>query len=1188
MNFVKEVELFIPASNKAIVESQQAEKLDEQHCPIPQLLHRRNHTAQLSATANSKGKEKLENAERRIQNPVIILSSNSGGTPEDQTPTHPVIHHGIFCDGPSCMKYPEPRPIEGARYKCMKCMDKDFCLDCVLDEANPHEKMHPLMKCTTPDELPNLEGNLKGKKRTAPREINHITKPHELHSIRVQCTNQITQTIIKDVLARKQDQVNSAQDPAVQEMVRDLKELTTKAGRMDWVALQTSLQASDKHDKQPLSDEEMDRISLSFVLGDSPTPDHPSSPKATLEEHKAWSGYKHHQFIQRWGLLSEDEGLDEEWWIEDPVILDENDPSYLCEMCRHINFNVLLTQRGLPGNQEPGPTRIGLYSLAHVLRNHPCAFCLLIRRSLSEKGFPGDSCPDDFEGQTIMLTVLDGGKYALQLEVSLSLSISQAPHDSVTPIVIQWLGETSEQPLRGLPVRPDMANLTRLKSWMDMCDSLESTSGGKSSADITAKESISLRFIDLNENRIVTRDATCRYACLSYVWGGVSQTQYTSSTKATLEAKDGLLDHSLTLPQTIRDTMKVARDIGLCYLWIDALCIMQDSTEDVAKNVTMMDEIYGGAALTIVASTNVNPHCGLPGVSTTPRSKIQITQTVQGMCLSTAFHDLRRRLDDIENSIWNTRAWTYQERHLSSRSVYFTDSEMVFICPFATFFEDTIPAMDLDYKPSPVNEGFNSYPRGVEMQIWRDPTQHIFPNKSFQTDDQTTTMVAVRQNQDRGGNEPCSDPSPIYRITRLPGPHLSGRLRGDARGLTIWDVYVNAVKNYTQRNMAFDADAVNAFLGLENFIAKGVNTKFWFGIPEFAFDRALLWYPRETVKRRKQGDRALFPSWSWSAWKGSISYKCKGWHNAQYHGPASVIDWYCNMTVDSFVERYPVDSQSGQSMREFIEERNPEHLLSALDSREIMKIVTPNDGWVAQMDEESNQHYYTHEKYPGICFSYPVNLPGEEIVERPDPNGILYFKSSTVRTRLCDMSISKFTAEPPKDDFIQIGTKDEKRSANYRAPWQRILYHQGYRCGFLVLNIPFEELESTSEDQYYLAAISRECLPEIPNPGLKGEMYKALDPRQAQHFLHEMRHDEKMETPYSGPNPEALPDTTPMAENGDPFWDLGRFSMSMTHPVYNVLFLKKDGKFSERVGVGKMHFHAFLLANPSDTLVLLR
>lgn len=1185
---MKEVELFIPASNTSIVESQQTEKLDEQNYPMPQLLHRRNQTAQLSASANSKGKERLEDAERRIQNPVIILSSSSGGTMEDGTPTHPVIHHGVFCDGPSCMKYPEPRPIEGARYKCMKCVDKDFCLDCVLDEANPHEKMHPLMKCTTQHELSNLEDNHKGKKRAAPRERNPITKPHKLHSIRVECGNQITQAVIKDVLAKKQENVNSTQDPAVREMVRDLKELMSKGGKRDWETLQPSSQVRDQYDKGPLSDEEMDRISVSFVFGGSPAPDNPPSPQVTLDEHKAWSEYKHHQFIQRWGLLSEDEGRDEEWWIADPVVLDENEPSYLCELCRHINFKVLLTQRGLPGNQEPGPTRIGLYSLTHVLRNHPCAFCLLLRKSFSEKGFPGDSCPDDFEGQTIMLTVLDEGpKYALRLEVSLHVSVSQAAHDSVAPIVIQWLGETSEQPLRALPVRPDMANLTRLKSWMDMCDSLLSTSGGTGSADLAAKESILLRFIDLNENRIVTAEATCRYACLSYVWGGVSQTQYTSSTKVILEARDGLLDPSLTLPHTIRDTMKAARAIGFCYLWVDALCILQDSTEDVAKNVTMMDEIYSGAALTIVASTNVNPHYGLPGVSTSPRSRMQITQTVQGMCLSTAFHDPRRRLDDIENSIWNTRAWTYQERHLSSRSVYFTDSEMVFICPFGTFFEDTVPAMGLDYKPSPVNEGFNSYPRGVEMQIWEDPTQRIYPNKSFRTDDQTTTMVAVRSSQD-GGHGPCSDPSPIYRITRLPGPHLSGRLRDDTRGLTIWDVYVNAVKNYTQRNLTFDADAVNAFVGMATFIAKGVNTKFWFGIPEFAFDRALLWYPRETLERRRQGDRVLFPSWSWSAWKGGISYRCKGWHNAQYHGPASVIDWYSNMTLESFVERYPVDSQSGLPMREFIEERNVEHFLSALDSRGLMKIVTPDDGWVAQMDEESNDHYYTHEEYPGTCFSYPVNLPGQEIVERPDPEGMLCFKSSTVRTRLCDMSISKFTAEPPKDHFIQIGTNDEKRSANYRAPWQRILYHQGYRCGFLVLNISFDELESASEDQYYLAAISRECLPEIPNPGLKGEMYKALDPRQAQHFLYNMRHDENMETPYSAPDAEALPDTSPRAENGDPFWDEGRFSMSMTHPVYNVLLLKKDGKFSERVGVGKMHFHAFHLAHSSDTLILLR
>lgn len=1173
--------------NASVAELERSDELDDDHFRSLQLLHPRRETAKLLAMAKSKGKERLEDAESLVKNPVLFLPGESHRTKDDDICRNPVIHHGIFCDGPSCRKLPGQMPIQGSRYKCINCMNTDFCLDCVLDDANPHERSHQLLKCVTKDGLSSFERDLMNKPPALPTEKNPIIKPHRIKSIEMGGINQIDQAFILDALKDRKKETSYIQDPKIRQMVQDLRQITSGPGKRRPEAMKARDRDTDRHDSDPLSDEEMQCISVSFVPKGSPIPEHPHSPQFNPEQERAWAQYKHHQFIRRWGFLTEAEGRDEEWWIEEPVVLDENDPQYLCEMCRHINFNVLLTQRGLPGNQEPGSSRISLYSLAHVLRKCPCAFCTLLRRSFAEKGFPTERCPDDFENQRIEMTVLDEGpKYALRLEISLwvlGARTTEANYELSTPIVIQWLGEASSQPLRSLPTRSEVADLTRLKNWMEICESLRSTAGNTSMTDSKARKPPLLRFIDLRENKVVTLEANHPYACLSYVWGGITQTQYTSVTKAILEAKNGLLDSSLSLPQTIRDAMEVARDIGLYYLWVDALCILQDNTADIARNVALMDKIYGEATLTIVASTNLNPHCGLPGVSTVRRSKKQNREIVQGMHLSTSFHDPRRRLQDIEDSVWNSRAWTYQERHLSSQCVYFTSCEMVFICDYGTFFEDTVPVVDLNYKPSPINEDFNFRPLGVEMRIWADPTQRIYPNKSFQTNDLTSTFVASHPNKD--GRYP--DPAPIYRITRLPGPHSAGRLQSDAKGLTLWDVYVTAVKNYTLRNLTFDIDAVNAFLGMQGFIAKGVNSKFWYGIPEFAFDRALLWYPRGTVERRKQGDRPLFPSWSWSAWKGSINYRSKGWYNAHDLGPASVIQWYGNMTLESFTDRYPMILNSGQAMENIIDKPESTQVTWPLNAYELMKIPTPDDVWVHQVDQESNQHYYTHEEYPGICFSYPISLPSQEVIERPDSKGLLCFKADVVRIRLCDMSLGEFTAQPPNDHFIQIGINDEKRSSNYRAPWKRILYHQGYRCGFLVLNISFNEIDSALEDQYYLAAISREFLPEIPDLGPKGEWYKAQDPRVAQLRIYAMTKHKNMEAPYSAPDGDALPDMTPREEDGNPHWDEGRFSSRVMYPVYNVLLLRRDGGFSERVGVGRMHFHAFHLANSSAEMIFL-
>lgn len=1132
--------------------------------------------------------ELLASTEQGIANPIFVIpTSPDEEATDDKSLAPPTVHEGIFCDGPSCGTGSNPQSIQGARYKCATCPDMDFCLDCLLDDANPHNKTHPLLKCTTPSALPSYRKRLEASRaEIKPSNGGTVVRQHELHSIRFEgIQNHTTRTIINDVMARKSDEIIN--DPAIRQMVEDLSQILSQKGKEVTNALDTL--DAERPDKGPLSEDVMDRIAVSFVTEDSPRPAQEDNSLAAADEEKKWSQYKHHHFIRRWGLFSEDDGREEEWWIEDPEVFDQEDPRYLCEMCRHIDFKALFTQRGLPGNTAPGGTEITIYGLSHVMAGDcACAFCRLLRRSFTENGLSTDDGPEIFEGQEMVLKVLDEGpEYGLRLEITVPFDIAHSKFESMPPILIQWADGGDEQHPGGRVIRQEFTDLTLLKSWIDTCERCHSGSDSQSLTD-AQKNTVEFRFIDVHRNCIVTPTTLPRYVCLSYVWGGITGTQYTSDTRADLEAENGLDYASVPLPPTIRDAMKVTKDIGMDYLWVDALCILQDSKEDISRNVAGAGLIYSGAAVTIIASSNSNPNDGLPGAGTVPRSKGQIRETVQGMCLTTVFHNPRGQLEDIEKSIWNTRAWTYQERQLSRRPVYFTESEMVFMCPHATYFEDTVPAMNLNWKPSPNGDLFNSEPRGIEFQIWSDPTQRQFPNKAFETSGGSVAMIAVdpdKQNE----RAPCLDPAPLYRITRLSGPHLPGRLEDHAEGATPWKRYTNAVSQYTKRMMSFDDDAVRAFAGMRDLITRGANTKFWYGMPEFAFDRALLWCPKQPVERRKQGKQSLFPSWTWAAWKGRIHYRGKGWHNSEYHGPASVIKWYQNLPRQEFLARYPIDTNSGRPMKEAIDGLKLDSFLFLLDPEELNKVSEDFDSWVSQFDETSNQHYYTHEAYPGLSFDYPFYLPGQEVPERPDPEGVLYFNAQTAPIQLYDVNAAGSAREPPGVEFIQIGLHDESRSANYRPAWKRILYHQGYRCGFLVLNISFEEIENASADEkYYLAAISRDSLPEIPMSGKKGLIYRALDPRQAQYFIYKESQQEDPLASYDAPDPTARRDILPKSENGDPHWDEGRFATHMAFPIYNVLLLRANGRFSERVGVGKIHYHAFHRASRKTSLIMLK
>lgn len=89
------------------------------------------------------------------------------------------------------------------------------------------------------------------------------------------------------------------------------------------------------------------------------------------------------------------------------------------------------------------------------------------------------------------------------------------------------------------------------------------------------------------------------YATLSYCWGG---NQEFKTTKETFYSITQELPYK-SLPKTIQDAFLVTQQVGLRYLWIDALCIIQDSESDVASWLAIMDDVYSECTVCIGAAT---------------------------------------------------------------------------------------------------------------------------------------------------------------------------------------------------------------------------------------------------------------------------------------------------------------------------------------------------------------------------------------------------------------------------------------------------------------------------------------------------------------------------------------------------------------------------------------------------------
>ncbi|KAF2089324.1 hypothetical protein K490DRAFT_15903, partial [Saccharata proteae CBS 121410] len=96
------------------------------------------------------------------------------------------------------------------------------------------------------------------------------------------------------------------------------------------------------------------------------------------------------------------------------------------------------------------------------------------------------------------------------------------------------------------------------------------------------------------------RDRGLLYTTLSHCWGGATEIpQLTEKTYCSFYSQ---IPYS-NLPQNFKDAIDITLYLGLHHLWIDSLCIIQDSTDDWATEAAKMAPIYENSTCTIVAAS---------------------------------------------------------------------------------------------------------------------------------------------------------------------------------------------------------------------------------------------------------------------------------------------------------------------------------------------------------------------------------------------------------------------------------------------------------------------------------------------------------------------------------------------------------------------------------------------------------
>ncbi|KAH8757865.1 heterokaryon incompatibility protein-domain-containing protein [Diaporthe sp. PMI_573] len=241
----------------------------------------------------------------------------------------------------------------------------------------------------------------------------------------------------------------------------------------------------------------------------------------------------------------------------------------------------------------------------------------------------------------------------------------------LVPLLLRVFVELGEQqPGAEIPIFPEsgsVANYLLCRAWLGVCDQ-----GHNHVQSYIAR--LPTRVIDVGERphphtvhlRITNREAHGIYIALSHRWqDGTPQT-----TEANLDERRNGIELA-SLPRVYREAVRITRALGIRYLWIDSLCIIQGGSQDWGAEAGRMEEVFASAYCTIAISP----------------------PTAAGRAGGGGSFE-----EDVEKGELSRRGWIFQERALSRRTIHFIGDHIYWECEACIWSE----VADYRVKPSTV------------------------------------------------------------------------------------------------------------------------------------------------------------------------------------------------------------------------------------------------------------------------------------------------------------------------------------------------------------------------------------------------------------------------------------------------------------------------------------------------------
>ena len=323
------------------------------------------------------------------------------------------------------------------------------------------------------------------------------------------------------------------------------------------------------------------------------------------------------------------------------------------------------------------------------------------------------------------------------------------------------------------------------------------------------------------------------YVALSHCWGDTQSPTTTTTTLAEHLKQLPMAD----MPQKFRDAVLITRELGIKYLWIDSLCILQGCKADWQRESSKMGILYSNAFLTISAAASTDSTQGIfrpRSVSSIPPVKIDprdsdYTSLYVAQCSENTPFEKRQPID--------SRAWCLQETTLSPRVLVY----------------------------------------GTEMLGWLcDSTTDVEHGGSFDHEEDPCPPLLAPRLRHQIRHNPLKGAGGEFELSH----YVAEKERATVR----WPSIVN---EFTRRKVTHESDRLPALSGLAKEIQLETGDEYLAGLWKRDLRYDLLWKVEVLFSDEdtewKRPDKYRAPSWSWASIEGPVTLFLKS--NLAIQGP---------------------------------------------------------------------------------------------------------------------------------------------------------------------------------------------------------------------------------------------------------------------------------------------------------------